>query len=200
MKLITFVSILLLPTLACAAGKRRLTYDKVTQSSAVDGDSTGLIEACGTQPIVGFTYCRVQEGSAAGQSLWFIAPPSNCASKEACAFIKVWNSQGQLIWGESVPKGKTRLEVKWSTLLGRDTFEISGRGFWSWTMELHWTDNEKRERVSTSQGDIVLRTFRAGYVPLHEVEDDPNFVWVWSEGKQLYKVTTGLRAFTKRLP
>lgn len=198
----TFLSMFLLGSCAspaAAMGKKAPALDPVTQSTVLDGDATGLVEGCGQQPIVGFTYCRMQEGTTADKSVWFIGPPADC-DKDSCVFIKVWNNQGQLVWGGSIPKKGTRIEVPWKTLLGRDTFEKAARGFWTFNTQVFWKDAEGHERDSTSQGDIVLRVYGATYVPLSSVTDDPNYYWVWTEGKRIYKMTTGLRAFTTVLP
>lgn len=183
-------------TQALAFGKGRAAsiIDSVTESSVMDGDATSIIEGCGWQPIVGFTYCRQAEGDAADKSLWFVGPPAKCG-RDACVYFKVWNNQGQLVWGGSLAKGKTRIEVPWKTILARDTFELMSRGFWTVNTVVYWTDPDGRERESTSQGDIVLRVHKAAYVPLHTVADDPNYLWTWTEGKRIYKVTSGLRAY-----
>lgn len=183
---------------ACGASPARVRPDVNTESSVKDGDATAIIEGCGNPPIVGFTYCRVQEGDTAGQSLWFIGPPADC-DQLACVFIKVWNNQSQLVWGGSLPKGGTRVEVPWKTLLGSETFQVSHRGFWTWNVEVHWRDLDGKERVSVSQGDLVLRVFRIGYVPLHEVGSDPSFVWSWVSGEKIFKMTSGLRAYVEKI-
>lgn len=182
---------------ACAFSRGRVAIDSITHSTILDGDATGLVEGCGNQPQVGFTYCRVQEGQTAGQQIWFIGPPAVCDQKEGCVFLKVWNNQSQLVWGGSIEKGKTRVGVSWNTLLSSPTFEVSHRGFWTWNMEVFWKGPDGRERTSKSQGDIVLRTYRTGYLPLQEVSSDPAYVWDWVEGSCHYRMTSGLRAYIK---
>lgn len=182
---------------ACAAGRARVPIDPITDGSLLDGDVTSLVEGCGNQPAVGFTYCRVQEGQAADQSLWFLGPPAQCDQPESCVFIKVWSSGGQLIWGTSIPKGQTRIEVPWKLLLGRDKFERADRGFWTFNTEVFFKDQDGRERFAKSQGDIVLRVYRAGYLPLNAIESDPAFLWSWIDGKCSFKMTSGLRTFSK---
>lgn len=196
--LLTIVALIVCNS-ACAGGKGRVKIDPVTQSTVLDGDATGMVEACGSQPIVGFTYCRVQEGDNAGQFVSFIGPPAKCNQEASCVFIKVWNNQGQLIWGGSIPKKETRVNVTWKTLLGRDQFQISDRGFWTWNTQVFWLDPDGRERESSSQGDIVLRAYRKGYLPLNDVQTDSNFVWRWIEGNFLYQMTSGLRGSIQRV-
>jgi hypothetical protein len=184
---------------ACAAGRKRVPIDPVTPSTVIDNDTTGLVQACGNQPIVGFTYCRVQEGDNSGQSISFLGPPAKCNQEDSCVFIKVWNQQSQLIWGGSIPKDQTSVKVPWKVLLsGRDQFQLGDRGFWTFNTQVFWLDPDGRERTSTSQGDILLRVYRKGYLPLHEVREDPNFVWEWHDGGFLYRMTSGLRAYIER--
>lgn len=189
----------MIPNISCAAAKKVKRLDTNTASTVLDGDATGIVEGCGNQPIIGFTYCRVTEGDNASQSIYFMGPPARCDRKEGCVFIKLWNNSGQLVWGDVIPKGSTRVGVPWKVLLSSPTFEIGHRGFWTWNTEVYFKGPDGRERVSKSQGDIVLRAYRKGYAPLHNVEFDPSFVWSWTEGDYLYKMTSGLRAFVKKV-
>lgn len=182
---------------SCAANKGRVALDPVTSSTVLDGDATAIVEGCEQQPIVGFTYCRFQEGESAYKFLWFIGPPSKC-DREACVYIKVWNGEGNLVWGGSIPKDKTRVSVSWKTLLSAPTFDSGKRGFWTFNEQVYWKDPDGRERVSTAQGDIVVRVYRSGYLPLDKVANDPSYVWKWYDNGFFYQMTSGLRAFVKR--
>jgi hypothetical protein len=199
MRIFILLFSLLLSNTGCAMGRGRVATDPVTQSTVLDGDATSLIEGCGNQPIVGFTYCRMEEGSTSDQTLWFIGPPAKCDQKEACVYIKVWNNQGVLVWGGSIPKGNTRVGVSWTTLLSAPQFQVNNRGFFTFNTQVFWKDLDGKERVSTSQGDIILRVYRHGYLPLNEVVSDSNFVWTWTEGSYLYRMTSSLRAFVKKV-
>lgn len=188
---------------ANAFGRRRSTSgsvapDPVTESTITDGDATGLAEGCGQQPSPLGMFCRLVEGEVAPKSIFFIGPPAEC-DRDACVYIKVWNGQGQIVYGGSIPKGKTRVEVPWKTLLGRDTVQINDRGLWTFNTTVYSKDLDGREKMAVSQGDIILRVFRSGYVPLNAVEDDPAFVWSWTESGYLYKMTAGLRAFVRKV-
>lgn len=188
-------------TQAFAFGKKHPTavaIDTVTESTAKDNDVTGLAEGCGQQPSPLGMFCHVEEGSAADKVVWFIGPPAQC-EREACVYIKIINSQGQIVAGPSIPKGKTRVAVPWSTLLSRDTFQIGDRGTWTFITTVYYVDKDGREHKSDSLGDIILRVFRQGYVPLHNVKSDPNFVWTWSEGPVIYRMTSGLRAYVGKV-
>lgn len=191
-----FILALLLPNIAFGFAKKAVDPDAVTKSTILNGDATSMVEGCGQQPIVGFTYCRVTEGDTAAQGLWFIGPPAEC-NRDQCVFIKVYNEQGQVAWGGAIPKGHTRVFVPWSTLVSRATFQVGDRGFWSFNTQVFWLDSNQKENSSTSQGDILLRIYSKGYIPLNAVKDDPNFAWEWSEGGHTYKVTAGLRAYIK---
>lgn len=191
--------LLLFTEQAHAFGSKRVAADPNTTSTLLDGDATGIVEGCGQQPSTLGMFCRQQEGDASNKSVWFIGPPAKCNKDEACVFIKIWNAQGQLVWGGSIPKSQTRIEVPWSTLLGRQTFELGDRGFWTFNTQVFWVDQDGKDRESLSQGDIVLRVFKKTYQPLHAVLDDPNFVWTWEDGSFQYKMTSGLRASIRRL-
>jgi hypothetical protein len=206
-KLVVFfavLTLLLMPTHALAFGRgKRVALDPVTPSTILEGDATGLVEGCGAQPIVGFTYCRIIEGTAADKSITFIGPPAKCG-REACVYFKVYNNQGVLVAGPSIPKGQTRVTVPWGKLLacpdsGACVFPLNMRGFWSFTTQVFYIGPDGRERDAVSTGDIVLRVFKTGYTPLNAVEADPAFVWEWSEGGYLYKVTSGLRAYVGKV-
>lgn len=199
MKFLIFFITLLLTTQAFAFGSKRVTtLDPVTTSTLLDGDATGLAEGCGQQPSPLGMFCRQTEGDVAAKSIFFIGPPAKC-DRDQCVFIKVWNTQGQLVFGDGIPKNQTRIEVPWKTLLGRDTFQLADRGYWTFNTTVYFIGPDGNERSAVSQGDIVMRVFRAGYVPLNAVENDPNFIWTWTEGGTLYKMTAGLRAFAKQV-
>ena len=190
-------ALLILCDSACAMSRCRVAVDPVTASTVNDGDATGMVQGCGNQPIVGFTYCRMQEGQSSNQMIHFIGLPSKCDQKEACVFIKVFNNQGQVAWGGSIEKGKTQVAIDWSTLVSSPTFQVGHRGFWTWNETVYWKDTDGKERISTAQGDIILHVYRAGYIPLAQVESDSAFVWSWISGNCTFKVTSGLRAFIK---
>lgn len=191
----------LISNTACAFGRKGsagVHPDAVTSSSLKDGDSTGLAEGCGQQPSPLGMFCRMVEGETASKSIWFIGPPANC-DRAACVYIKVFSAQGQPAFGVEIPKGKTRVEVSWKQLLARDTVQLGDRGTWTFNTQIFYKDADGREHETQSQGDIVLRVYKHGYVPLHALEDDPNYAWVWTEDGFLYKVTAGLRAFVKKV-
>lgn len=193
MRIILPLSALFLCAAATNCAAVKLTPDNAMAAIEAE-DFTGLIEGCGKQLIAGFDYCRVQEGDNANQEISFIGPPSACR-EDACVFIKVYDNKGNVAWGGSIPRGKTRVTVPWKELLKSDTFTLGQRGFYTYNHEVHWVDTEGRDRVSYSQGEIVLRVYKKGYMPLNNVSDDPNFAWSWREGDRLVKMTTGMRVY-----
>lgn len=190
------VAFLAFLNLSCSTG--RVALDPVTSSTASDGDGTGIVEGCGNQPIVGFSYCRMSEGDNTSQKISFIGPPAKCNQKDACVFIKIWNNQNQLVAGPSIPKGKTRVDLSWQDLVQSPTFQVGMRGIWTWNTVVYYLGPDGKERRSVAQGDIVLRVYKKGYVDLHTIDDDPAYVWEWTEGSNSYKMTSGLRAVVKK--
>lgn len=136
----------------------------------------------------------MEEGDASDKHIAFLGPPAKCSRADACVFIKVWNNEGNLVWGGQINKGDIRVELDWKKLLGRDAFVLADRGFWTFNTQVFWVDQDGRDRDSTAQGDIVLRVYKKGYLSLASVQKDPNYAWIWSEGNRCYKMTTGLRA------
>jgi hypothetical protein len=192
--LLAYVTFLLFSHSACAMSRGRVALDPVTRSTILDGDATVVIVGCDQTPAIGFAYCRMQEGQTSDQSLGFIVPPSKCHQQE-CSYIKIWDHSGKLIWGGAPPKGQTRIEVSWKTLLSGLNFEVNHRGFWTVNLTVYWLDKDGNERQSVAQGDIVLRVYRKGYLPLNRVSDDPHFVWDFNEGSCRYQMTSSLRTY-----
>ena len=190
--------------------KRSVPVDSVTAvlpsgDASTSGDLTGIVEGCGNQPIVGYTYCRMVEGDAADQSISFIGPPADCNGADgkpadSCVYIQVLNQAGQGPIGVSIPKGQTRVSIPWKTLLGTDKFEIEHRGYWPFVIEVHWRDKDGHDRISRARGEIRLQVYKAGYTPLDKVSGDPNFAWIWVDAGHIYKMTSGLRAYVGHQP
>lgn len=205
----------LVQALGCSSG--RVVMDQSTLSTIEANDASALVEGCGSNPTVGIAYCRVMEGSPTDQKIYFLAPPAKC-NRDNCAFIKVWDNQGNLVFGAPVPKGDTKIGVTWKTLLSQgaggtatlatvpgqpvpvtDLFDLSQRGFWSWNLQVYYLDPNGREHLSQAQGDILLRIYKKAYTPLQEVSNDPNFVWAWGDTfngvNYLFESTSSLRSY-----
>jgi hypothetical protein len=183
----------------------KVAADTIT-SPLVAGDATVIVEGCGQQPSVGFAYCRVVENQNVDPSegIAFHGPPAECRREDACVFFKVWNQAGAVVWGAAITKGQTRIVAPWRKLLGCAdlpapcSFSALWRGIWTVNMVLLWIDKDGRDRESFAQGDIVLRVYSKGYIPLESVAEDPAFVWTWSDGQWDFKSTSGLRSWVGR--
>ncbi len=166
------------------------------RQSAVDaGDVTALIEGCGVPLTTGFLVCRKTEGEIAGDSLSFVGPPVTCSGREACITFKIFFLDGTPSLGGAIPRGKTRVEVPWKSILKRDTFESRDRGLWGFSYTIRYTLSDGIERTTYSQGEIYLRVIKKGYTPLNTVEQDRDFTWEWKEGAKEIKATSGMRTY-----
>lgn len=166
--------------------------------SAIEGhDQTALIEACGSQIQVGYAYCRKTEGASTEEMIYFLGPRTNC-NKDFCVEFKIFNLNGELIYGNSIPKKLNRVGIKWKEILKRDSFELSDRGFWSYIYNVFWVDKDGHENMSRSEGHIFLRVLKQDYLPLNEVVKDSNYTWFFVVDGQHIKMTTGMRAFVSQ--
>lgn len=178
----------------CAGVK--LDTSKVYANEA--NDYTALIEGCGLQLNDGFIVCRKTEGDASTEKLTFIAPPAKCLNN-TCVSFKVFNQSGDVIYGNAFPKGTTRLDVPWSTILQSSAFELGSRGFWGIVYTITFTGSDNQEHTVETEGEIYLRVQSKSYVPLHDVSGDPNFVWNWKQdGVEVRMTTAGRTHVDKR--
>jgi len=167
--------------------------DSSTVFAAEANDKTVIIEGCGSQPVVGYTYCRMREGGPTSGKITLIAPPVKCQT-EPCVSFTLFFPDGSPSLGYTLPMGQTRLDVPWRELTKTDTFNKQQRGFWPVVMKWKWLDINGREYESYSEGEIRLRVLSSNYVPLHEIRAVPNFVWAWGEGKNQFRMTTAGRS------
>lgn len=93
--------------------------DTVTESAVSSNDATAIVQGCGNPPAVGIAYCRIVEGRPTDEKIFFYAPPTQC-NREHCAFIKVFDNQGNVVFGAPFEKGQTKLGVSWKVLLGQE--------------------------------------------------------------------------------
>lgn len=193
-----FSSFLFIGASRCAVGVKP---DSVT-AALVSGDYTALIEGCGNQLVPGYTYCRFSEGEIAQGFVTFVAPPVICLGKkeEPCVTFKVYFPTGEPTYGGEIPRGKTRANVEWETLLHKKTFEKGDRGFWPFTYRIRWVDPEGKEQLTMSQGEIRLRVYSKEYIPLQNVSEDENYVWKWVENGLPVHMTTGARTYVGLKP
>lgn len=156
---------------------------------------TAVIEGCGNQPISGYAYCRKREGSPTTQNIVFIVPPVDCNSPESCVSIKLFRNNSDLVIGLNIPKGQTRAEVSWKSIVGRDHFALGDRGFWPFLYQIKYKDNKGLDRSLVTEGEIRLRVYAKDYLPLHESLDDPAFYWEFIENGTKIKITTSGRTY-----
>ena len=159
------------------------------------GDATALIEGCGNQLVPGYTYCRVMEGEVANSSVYIVAPPAACEGDEPCTTFKIFMPTGEAPVEGSIPRGQTRGAVRWADLLRRPTFQVGDRGFWPVVVATRWLDAEGREQFTQVDGEIRVRVYRRGYVPLQDAAVDENFAYSWTEGGLPVRVTSTGRAY-----
>lgn len=173
-------------------------------------DYTAIISGCGNPPIVGYTYCRKAVGDSTLEKLKFHFPPVKCfpadpitkEPRSSCISGKIFFPDGSPALGFSVPFGQTEYEIEWANLVKDSEFKKDYRGFWGYSYEILWVDPNNFEQKSFLQGEIRLRVYSTQvddrfYLPLHNVKDDPNFVWTWTDKEgRTFKMTTSGRAST----
>lgn len=167
----------------------------VSISAIEANDATVLIDGCGNQPAVGYTYCRVREGDPTTGTISVVVPPSVCLSKTSCASLQVFfPTGGNLTLGVTVPAGQERVAIAWSDLVKRTNFLKDDRGFWPVLLTWKWLDPNGVEQTTTAEGEIRMRVLGAGYLSLSAVTDSPDFAWRWSDARGHYGVATSGRA------
>lgn len=176
-----------------------LLFTNCSGISVIDGsplyameanDMTVIISGCGNQPVAGYTYCRVHEGQdTTALSVSLIAPPIVCKTKP-CVTFKVFNPEGVVVYGNSVPDGQTQLDISWAVLTGTAAFAKGYAGFWQVILEFNWVDTGGNEHQAAALGEIRLRVLDANYVSLSNVHEDKSFAWQWSSGAYHMAFTT----------
>lgn len=180
---------------ATNCAKFRVRADAEAASLAIS-DESGLIQGCGQQLVSGLTYCKKEEGEIAGDAITFVAPPAHCLGDGPCASFKIYFPDNTPTYGDTIPQGQTSKAVTWSQLLGgRTAFAQTDRGLWPFHYWLKWIDQDGREETSEASGEIVLRVYAKGHVPLDHIETDPNFVWEWIQDGAPVKMTSSMRVW-----
>lgn len=167
--------------------------DISTVLAAEANDATVIIEGCGSQPMTGYGYCRMREGDPTVGEILVSVPPVDCAA-ETCAQVTVFFPDGSPSVAYQVPKGQTKIAVKWSELTKGSVFEKNHRGFWPILMRWKWIGPDKREYESLAEGEVRLRVLARDYLPLHELHEDENFVWKWTVMPDHFRMSTAGRA------
>lgn len=147
-----------------------------TVSAAISNDTTLIIEGCGKQPIVGYTYCRVTPvNKTRDMLLTFYVPKMDC-DKNSCVSIKIFGVDGNTTHGFEIPKGEISGTVSWFTILGKEEFTSGDRGFYPVLAIMRYKDGSQ-EKKTIIEGEIRLRVLNEKYISLVNVEDDHSFNW-----------------------
>lgn len=190
--LLLLASVFTLGASNCSGVKMR--SDSTTVLAAEANDVTVIIQGCGQQPIVGYTYCRVREGSPTSQLVTFMAPPIKCKTKP-CITYTVYYPNGEPTKDIAVPDGKTQVSLSFADLTKRSAFIKFDRGFWPVVMKYRWIDQAGNEFTTTAEGEIRLRVLALQYVSLINSPNDPNLVWKWSNSGFKYGFSTAGRSY-----
>jgi hypothetical protein len=112
--------------------------------------------------------------------------------------VAIWDPAKQLVRTLSFPKNKTTMDVKWRDLLESMTYEKRHRGIWQIFVVIYWKDHQGVERRTLMEGEVRLRVFDEGYLPLHTDENNRNFAFEasYKDGRTV-KITTSGRAFAE---
>lgn len=171
--------------IACSSSKK--SEDTLEMKSIFANDTTAIVQGCGHQPIVGYTYCRKVIGDSTNEKLVFHAPP------DIQSFGTIYLLDGSLI-GFQFKNG--RAEISWKELLKSDKFTIDDRGLYLFTIRsIVEPDINGEDKEIYQEGEIRLRLIKPNYKPLHNVEFDPSYFYEWSDSNFLYKMTSGGRAY-----
>lgn len=189
-----FLMVMVLCVLSFGAAQCQSIRIDPSMNAFAANDMTAIIEGCGKPPIVGYTYCRMTEGTAANHELTLKVPKSDCDRTE-CAFYEFISPQGQPAPSGSFEKGKTSVKVLWSDLIGRDHFTKDDRGMWGVRIRWYWIGSDKKEYSTVQEGEVRMRVLPPDYHPLHEEKDSPFFSWKWSDESGRYAVSTAGRAW-----
>lgn len=157
-------------------------------------DATAIIEGCGSQPIVGYTYCKVREGDPTTGTIKIKVPLAAC-ERQSCANVKVFFPDGSPTLGLELPRGETEIEISWKDIVKKDTFEKDARGFWPVLVEWFWVDANGFENRTIVEGEIRMRVLSREYIPLHEIRDAVQFGWRWYDNDGVYRMSTAGRAW-----
>ena len=163
------------------------------------GDTTLLVSGCGTQPISGFTYCRVPDGdSTASREITIHLPNVQCMPVDrggpaTCVTLYALAPNGhEVSW--DVPRGTTSWKKSLGEILGTETFHIADRGLVNLLAEIRWLDPEGNQRVSFAEGEIRVRVMARNYEALRNTSFSDNVVWRWQQDNTQLEMTAAARS------
>lgn len=165
-------------------------------NAAEAGDATAIIEGCGSQPVVGYTYCRFEEGMNAETTFLTLHVPPAICDRESCVDVQIFFPDSSPTLGFTIPRGETKALIQMSELIKRKEFTKQDRGFWGILMTIHYIGPDG-ERLTFAEGEIRVRVTSKNYVPLHEVKDNREYAWRWFDKEgHVFRMTTSGRAYT----
>ena len=184
---------------SCSAAVKKIDH----QTAVGAWDLTTLLSGCGQNQIgIGYLVCRMpEEAQAKDFSIEVHAPPNLvCDNHEACVHFKIFYPDGRPTFAGSIPKGQSSVEIPWTGLLDKESFELSDRGFYGVSVTVDYKGPEGLPLKSYSSGYVFLHVVRKDYVSLSDSGgEDENFVWTWkSKTNQTVKMTTGARVFVSQ--
>ncbi len=176
MKLLILLSILV----SCNSA---IIVDSSVASIAAN-DTSAIIKACGHQPIVGYTYCRFNEGLDANNTfLTFISP----ITKEGRSLTIFRSGATPLTYG--FLDDKEYIKVPWSALIDNPTFETFNDSFFGFRIRINWKDEDGNLRQTFQDGEIRLRVIKSGYQAT-PTRQDSNWIFDFDKFK-VYTTTAG---------
>lgn len=152
------------------------------------GDMSAIVEGCGQQPIVGYTYCRMSEGKLSDEALTFHVPPADCAGTH-CVTLKVFRPDGQPAIDFDAQKGEKKITLPWVLLLGKTEVSKEDRGFWPFVVRVH---RDNANDVVT-EGEIRLRVLSRDYASLNRAWTPSAYAWQWFNGPWAFGMTSSGR-------
>ncbi len=196
-----FLSVFLLLFLGCSCSHSSKILDP--QSAIQANDLTAIMSGCGQQLAgSGYLVCREAEAQSTRNEFIIVhTPPQLDCSGDACTFVRVFFADGRPTLEKAIPKGEALIKIPWYEIVNKEAFDISDRGTYSVSIRTHYKGPDGIERVTFSEGRILMFVVRKEYTSLIENEDDEAFYWIWkTELNQTLKVTTGYRVYLESNP
>ncbi len=192
MFIVCIISFLALGVSSCESVQKLLIDPSMAATKA--NDSTVIVEGCGNQPIVGYTYCRKSVGPVGKETIRVHVPQGKCQSGD-CTSVQIYFPNGSPTIGRTVPRDKGFVTFSWEEILQKKDFSTNDRGFWTIITITKFVGQDGIEREVAEEGEIRLRVLSRNYVPLISTQSSEYFVWDWLYGNCEMKKTTAGRTF-----
>ena len=190
-----FLTLILLCIVSCSS----VVIDR--SMGAIDAnDTTAIIQGCGNQAIVGYTYCRKSVGDSTQDFLIMIVPQTKC-NKPPCAEYKIFSPDLQPIIGDFFSSTSSTAKVYWNQITGKTTFDQNDLGIFPFEYKIRYLNDQNQEGAFYMQGEIRLRVLASGYQSLEDTVNDSNFTFFNTyNGYQLKATTSGRATIVPVLP